>query len=205
MSILRDPYPRQQVFRFRYNDNFILTPADEKHCVFQGYLANNVADPNILGGNPSMGFSRYVTALYGSSFTIKSRIRVRAISVTTGSGPSYWGVFTTDTAPNTISTTSGLDVLQSQPYGTWRLQQPAVNGNVPIAAHASYNAHKWWGLNAIEDNGDQEVVGTTDPANPTYYAVWYRSPIDTGPEPCYFTVTIDYTVLLTRPSYLNTM
>lgn len=203
MPTLRDPYPRQQVFKFRYNSNFILTPPDEKTNVIHGFIANNCADPEEKGGSPPLGFSRYVTALYGSNFTIKSRIRVRAISVTSGTGPAYWGVFTTNTAPSTISTTTGLDVFESQPYGTWRLQQVAINGNVPLACHAEYNCHTWFGIKRVEDAGDQEVVGTTDPTTPAYFAVWCRQPIDTTPEPMYFTVTIDYTVVMSRAAYLN--
>jgi len=182
-------------FTHRYTEVFSLNSTAGIPNVVN-FTANGLTDPNITGGGRQpMAFDN-MTALYNHYTVIGSKIKVKCTPVSTTNPAAFFGIYINDNTTQVPSSSSGY-LANTSSY----VIMP-TGGSLTKQLGSKWSARKWWGkspLNQEDLSGDV----TNNPAEQTYYTLFFAALDEASNTSAAFVVDIEYIAIWREPKDLD--
>lgn len=184
-------FPREQIVKLRYVENYTLTPVSIGTVVKQVFRANSVFDPNQgIGGHQPMLFDMWA-GLYNHYQVLYSTITTDLTPSGSLNYPVYAGAYLSD---DTVTPTDAY-LIKENGKGTQRLL--STQPDTVTRFTNRFNMKSFFTESV--DNGNTSSTVSSTPSEEAFYTIYAQQTGGTGDSLLVLTSEITYTVRFFEP------
>jgi len=195
--------PKTLKKKFNYVERISLDPATGGLLGTYVFSANDLYDPNRTGtGHQPLTFDQYVPSLYEHATVIGSKITIKAMSTSTTTSSANTVLAVYKRAGATASTTN-VETMIEQGLGSYAFIGVSQGANSSTMLTDTFSTRKFLGVSHPLSEDTLRCTSTGSPAEEAFFHIGAASMSTDDPDPLDLLVTIEYTAVLTEPSFID--